>query len=56
MLTSFCLYQVMKEALKQLPDIKKRDVFESVFLFCVIWSMGAVIDSPSRVKFDDYLR
>jgi len=35
--------------------VYKQDELERLFLYCVIWSMGALLEADDRLKFSDYL-
>jgi len=47
---------IMKEAISKLSVPQKKDVMECLFLFSLVWSIGAVIESSSRPLFDEYVR
>ena len=32
------------------------DLVENVYIFCVIWSLGAVMDDKGREKFDEFVK
>ncbi|GLE04239.1 hypothetical protein PINS_up013150 [Pythium insidiosum] len=40
----------------RLDPSSQRGDFEGVFLFCVVWSLGAALLGSSRVRFDEFVR
>jgi hypothetical protein len=46
----------MREQLSKQDAEQKKVILEAVFVFCMVWSIGAVIDAASRAAFDDLLR
>ena len=37
------------------PDMEERDI-ESIFIYCLVWSVGSQLDGDSRVKFNKFLK
>eukprot|EP01114_Cavostelium_apophysatum_P014071 TRINITY_DN3552_c0_g1_i1.p2 TRINITY_DN3552_c0_g1~~TRINITY_DN3552_c0_g1_i1.p2 ORF type:complete len:327 (-),score=85.98 TRINITY_DN3552_c0_g1_i1:123-1103(-) len=46
----------MKMSLQRSSHETQSKAMQSVFLFAVTWSLGAVLDVPSRAKFDEFLK
>jgi dynein heavy chain len=32
------------------------DMVENIFIFCLMWSLGSVMDEPGRIRFDEFVR
>jgi hypothetical protein len=47
---------LIKDAVHKLDLQQKKEVLESLFVFAVVWSLGAAIDSTSRIAFDGFIR
>ena len=50
-----CL-QTYKNDMDQVGTDKSKSVFEALFLFCCVWSIGTVLDTEHKDKFDSAFR
>ena len=51
------VWQEDAEGNSKAPDPGRgKDMLQGLFVFCLIWSVGATVDEASRAKFDLFLR
>merc|ERR1719399_2754459 len=53
-----CVVQLTRLFDAMVPDQQNvpMDLVENVYIFCVIWSLGAVMDDKGREKFDEFVK
>ena len=50
------LLEALLEPSVEADDYHEETIYERIFLYCLVWGVGGMLELPDRIKFDDKLR